>query len=151
MAKKKLSDEQKIRNKIRQNVISKRNFLDKDSNRAIKDQFVEKFVLCEIALKSVLSNYYKTQGKEKEIDNIEMGLSSIKAALKLAHYDIKDENLEKLFKARRKRGERSARDLRNGIIHNLTIPDLQEVTNRKDELFKLLDDFTSLLISDSKW
>ena len=115
MAKKKLSDEQKIRNKIRQNVISKRNFLDKDSNRAIKDQFVEKFVLCEIALKSVLSNYYKTQGKEKEIDNIEMGLSSIKAALKLAHYDIKDENLEKLFKARRKRGERSARDLRNGI------------------------------------
>lgn len=122
--------------------------MDKADNRAVKDQFIEKFILCEIALKTVLNNYYKVHGKEKETENIEMGLSTIKAALKLAQYDVEDENLEKLFKAKRKRGERSARDLRNGIVHDLKVPDLQELIDRKDKLFGLLDDFTALLISD---
>ena len=77
-----------------------------------------------------------------------MGLPTIKAALKHAQYDVRNENLEKIFKAKKRRGERSARDLRNGIVHDLTEPDLQELIKRKNELFRLLDDFTTLLISD---
>lgn len=148
MAKKKLSEEQNIRIKARQEVVSRREFLNQLNNRAIKDQFIEKFVLCEIAIKTVLRDYHKVRGREIETENIKMGLPTIKAALKHAQYDVRNENLEKIFKAKKRRGERSARDLRNGIVHDLTKPDLQELIKRKNELFRLLDDFTTLLISD---
>lgn len=148
MAKKKLSEEQNIRIKARQKVVSRREFLNQLNNRAIKDQFIEKFVFCEIAIKTVIRDYYKIQRSEKETENIKMGLPTIKAALKHAQYDVRNENLEKIFKAKKRRGERSARDLRNGIVHDLTEPDLQELIKRKNELFRLLDDFTTLLISD---
>lgn len=145
MAKKKLSDEQKLKNKVVQNITSKKNFLDKSDNREVKDTFLEKFILCEIGLKTVLNYYYKYQGQEKEATDIEMGLSTIKAALKLVQYNIPDDTLERMFKAKKKRGERSVRDLRNGIVHDLTIPDLQEVIARKDELFGLMDEFVAAL------
>ena len=77
MAKKKLTEEQKLQNKILQNICSKRNFLDKTDNRAVKDQFIEKFILCEIATKSVLSYYYKVNGKAKDIEDVELGLNII--------------------------------------------------------------------------
>lgn len=149
MAKKKLSDEQKLKNKVVQNVTSKKNYLDKSDNRKTKDTFLEKFILCEIGLKNVLNYYYKKQGQEREADDIEMGLSTIKAALKLAQYNIPDDTLERMFKAKKKRGERSVRDLRNGIVHDLTIPDLQEVITRKNELFGLMDEFIIALTTSN--
>lgn len=149
MAKKKLSDEQKLKNKVVQNVTSKKNYLDKSDNRKTKDMFLEKFFLCEIGLKTVLNYYYKKQGQEKEADDIEMGLSTIKAALKLAQYNIPDDTLERMFKAKKKRGERSVRDLRNGIVHDLAIPDLQEVITRKTELFGLMDEFIIALTTSN--
>lgn len=141
MGKKKLTDEQKLQNKILQNVHSKKNYLDKADNRAVKDKFIETFILCEIATKVVLAYYYKVNDKEKNIEDIELGLNSIKPALRLAQYEITDDVLEKMFKAKKKRGERSARDLRNGIVHNLTVKDIQEVISRKDELFSLMDGY----------
>lgn len=142
---KKKSNEQKLKNKVIQNIVSKKNYLDKSDNREIKDTFIEKFILCEIGLKSILNYYYKHQGQDKEATDIEMGLSTIKAALKFAKYDIPDEKLDCMFKARKKRGERSVRDLRNGIVHDLAIPDLKEVSDRKDELFALMDEFIEVL------
>lgn len=150
MAKKKQSDEQKLQNRIAQNVCSKKNFLDKADNRVAKNVFIEKFVLCEIATKSVLSYYYKVNGKEKADKNIELGLNTIKPALHLAKYDIADEVLEKMFKAKMKRGERSARDLRNGIVHDLAVRDIQEVISRKDELFNLMDNYLSIFIGEKQ-
>jgi lysine/ornithine N-monooxygenase len=43
---KKLTDEQKRRNRVIHNVTSKKNYLDKEDHRLIKDAFLEKFVLC---------------------------------------------------------------------------------------------------------
>ena len=45
---KKLTDEQKRRNRIIHNVTSKKNYLDKEDRRSTKDLFLEKFILCEI-------------------------------------------------------------------------------------------------------
>lgn len=149
MARKKQTVERKLQKRILQNVCSKRNFLDKANNRAAKDQFIEKFVLCEIATKNVLSYYRKVNGKEKDVENIEMGLNTIKAALCHAQYDVDNEMLEKMFKAKKKRGERSARDLRNGIVHDLMIPDIQEVIRRKDELFNLMDRYLEIFTSSN--
>lgn len=145
MARKKQTDERELRKRILKNVCLKMNFLDKANNRAVKDQFIEKFVLCEIATKNVLSYY----GKEKDVEKIKMRLDTIKVALCHAQYDVDNEMLEKMFKAKKKRGERSARDLRNGIVHDLKVPDIQEVIGRKDELFNLMDRYLEILTSSN--
>lgn len=145
MGKKKLTEEQKLRNRVIQNVNSRRNFLNRVGYRETKDEFIEKYVLTEVAIKNILSSYYKFKGDEKEVESIEMGLTTIKAALKLTGYVPEDNTIDKMYKAKQKRGLRSARDLRNGIVHDLNVQDIQEVIDRKDELFKLLDDFLSFL------
>ena len=62
---KKLTDEQKRRNRVIHNVTSKKNYLDKEDHRLIKDAFLEKFVLCEIPTKAALSFYYAQNGSLK--------------------------------------------------------------------------------------
>ena len=75
-----------------------------------------------------------------------MAYTTIIAALKKSGYNPDEDMLKKVFKAKEKRGEKSARDLRNGIVHDLNIYDLMEVMDRKNELFKLLDDYYEFLI-----
>ena len=124
MAKRKLSEEQKLRNRIIQNVNSRSNFLNREGYRDIKNTFIEKYVLTEIAVKNVLTSYYKNKGEPKDVESIEMGMSTIEAALKQAGYNFDDDILIRMYKARQKRGERSARDLRNGIVHDLNVNDI---------------------------
>ncbi len=145
---KKLTDEQKRRKRIIHNVTSKKNYLDKEDHRSIKDQFLEKFILCEIPTKLVMKYYYSQKGEAKEVDSIEMAYPTIIAALKKSGYDPDEDMLKKVFKADEKRGEKSARDLRNGIVHDLNVKDLMEVMDRKNELFKLLDDYYEFLIQE---
>ena len=77
-----------------------------------------------------------------------MAYPTIITALKKSGYDPDEDMLKKVFKADEKRGEKSARDLRNGIVHDLNVKDLMEVMDRKNELFKLLDDYYEFLIQE---
>lgn len=142
----KMTEEQKRRNRVIHNVTSKKNYLDKEDHRYIKDAFLEKYILCEIPIKAALTYYYAQNGEQKEVESIEMAYTTIKAALKKSGYAPDDDCLRKMFKANEKRGEKSARDLRNGIVHDLNIHDLMELINRKDELFGLLDSYYEFLI-----
>lgn len=145
---KKLSPEQKLFNKIAQNINSRRNFLRREGYKEAKDSFLEQYILCEVGLKTILQIYYKEHGEEKTVENIEMATTTIKAALKAAHLNIDDETVDKMFKARQKRGSRSARDLRNGIVHDLNVQDIQEVVNRKDELLTLINTFIKKITAE---
>ena len=93
MAKRKLSEEQKLRNKIIQNVNSRSNFLNRERYRDIKSTFIEKYVLTEITVKNVLSSYYKNKGESKDVESIDMGMLTIGAALKQAGYTFDDDIL----------------------------------------------------------
>ena len=146
MAKKAITEEEKLRNKVIQNVNSRRNFLNRNGYRTTINLFVEKYILTEIAVKNVLSDYYKKKKEPKEVESIEMGITTIKAALKQAGYVIDGDIIDKMYKAKQKRGEKSARDLRNGIIHDLNVKDVQEVIDRKEELDELLDIFLIMLL-----
>ena len=79
-----------------------------------------------------------------------MAYTTISAALRTTGYEPDEIVLKRLFKANEKRGCRSARDLRNGIVHDLNVRDLEELMNRRDELFDLLDDYYEFLIQPIK-
>ena len=147
MGKIQLSPEEKLRNKVMQNISSRQNYLNRTGYREAKDQFVEQFILCEIGIKTILSFYYKNRGEEKAIENLEMPITTIKAALKDAKITIDDDTINKMFKAKQKRGARSARDLRNGIVHDLNVRDIQEVIDRKKELLSIMEIFIKKIMS----
>ncbi len=146
MPKAKLTDEQKRRNRVNHNVTSKINYLNKDNHRAIKDSFLEKYTLCEIPIKAALAYYYEQKGCPKEVDSIDIAYTIIRPALRLSGYEIEDDVLIRMFKSGENRNYKSARDLRNGIVHDLNVQDIIEVVSRKDELFLLLDSLCSTLI-----
>lgn len=102
----KMTEEQKRRNRVIHNVTSKKNYLDKEDHRHIKDAFLEKYILCEIPTKAALTYYYAQNGEQKEVESIEMAYTTIKAALKKSGYAPDDDCLRKMFKANEKRGEK---------------------------------------------
>lgn len=150
MQKNEQTEIQKCRKKIIHNVTSKINYLDKDRHREDKNTFLEKYTLCEILVRNALSYYHEKKGEPTEDKNIELKYTAIGAALKMSGYKIDDNTLQMMYQMGNKRKEKSARELRNGIVHDLKVQDIMEVVNRKKDLFKLLDQFYSDLTEELK-
>ena len=145
---KKLAPDVKLRRLIRRTVESKKNYLEKPERanyRLIISTFLEKFVLCEAGTKRALSSYYRNAGTPRDVEDINMPLPDITAALDEAGFDVSSMELDKMYKKNNKRGEKSARDLRNAIVHDLTAEDIDELVNRWQEIQATLDRYLSIL------
>lgn len=148
---KKLPEDQKLRRVIRRAVESRRNFLDKPERMDYRQKvcvFLEKFILCEVGIKKALGSYYKNHGEEKAVEDINMPMDHITNALTEAGFDISGIDLNKMFRKNNKRGERSARDLRNSIVHDMSVNDIHELVDRWDEIEAMLDDFLAMLVRE---
>ena len=115
----------------------------------VKDEFLAKFTLCEIACKSVIDYYKKTQNESADIKEIKLDMRSIPFAFAKFHYDIDKHILSDIFGASKKRGQKSAKKLRDCIIHALSEEDIREVIDRKDYLYSNMDAFIAV-ISDGQ-
>ncbi len=145
---KKLPEDVKLRRRIRRTVESKKNYLDKpgrETYRQIIGAFLEKFVLCEAGTKKALSSYYQKNGNPKEIEDINMPLTDIKKALEDAGFDINSMPVDGMFKKNNNRGAKSARDLRNAIVHDLSSEDIGELVDRWSDIEATLDSYLSWL------
>ena len=74
-----------------------------------------------------------------------MPITDIKAALINAGFETNTMELDKMFKKDCLRGERSARDLRNAIVHDLSVNDIDELVKRWEDIQKTLDSYLSCL------
>ena len=149
---KKLPEDVKLRRLIRRTVESRKNFLDKPDRsnyRQIISTFLEKYILCEAGTKRALSAYYSSKGDTKEIKDINMPITDIKAALINAGFETNTMELDKMFKKDGLRGERSARDLRNAIVHDLSVNDIDELVKRWEDIQKTLDSYLSCLQNEA--
>lgn len=129
-------------NRIRRRLKKKEQFLKADRKRKnAKNAFIEKFVLCEICCKEAI--HTKTG---KAVEKVQLYMPEIKKAMKSYAFD--EEKLKKLFYGKGgiyyKRGNYSAKNLRDSIIHSMSTESIQEVYERKDELDKLMDSFLKL-------
>ena len=110
-----------------------------------KDEFLSKFSLCEIACKSVIECYKKAQGENAKINEIKLDMRSIPAAFAKFNYDIDRHILTDIFGASKKRGQKSAKKLRDCIIHALSEDDIIEVINRRLVLFSTMNSFLDII------
>lgn len=115
----------------------------------IRNEFIDKFVLCEITCKSVLEYYYKYQGSEKKTTDIKLDMRAIPSALKAFEINVDKSILNTIFSSYNKKGKKSAKVLRNGIIHALSEDDILEVISRKDEIYDAMNIFLSFFKEES--
>ena len=148
---KKLPEDVKLRRSIRRSIESKKNYLDKpnrENYRQIISVFLEKFILCEVGTKRAIQAYYINNGDTRDIEDVNMPLYDIRIALSKAGFSVDSMSLEKMFKKNNKRGEKSMRDLRNAIAHDLTANDIQELVDRWVEIQELLNSYLNQLQSE---
>lgn len=110
-----------------------------------KDEFLSKFALCEIACKSVIEYYKKAQDESVDIKEIKLDMRSIPAAFAKFNYEIDRHILTDIFGASKKRGQKSAKKLRDCIVHALSEEDILEVIDRRNDLYSVMDSFLDII------
>ena len=141
---KKLS--KKDNNIITVNIINKKfknikELLDEENEKVVYI-FIKNFIICETCYKIILDRYLKLKKKKTTLpENMKIHLTQVTAALSYCGFDFDAHIIESIFKSKTKRGQNSAKILRNGIVHNLQIEDIKEVILRKDELFTYMNTF----------
>ena len=68
-------------------------------------------------------------------------MKSIPAAFNKFGYEIDNHILGSIFGGSKKRGQKSAKKLRDCIVHSLSEEDIKEVIERKDSLYSSMNAF----------
>jgi superfamily II DNA or RNA helicase len=110
-----------------------------------KEEFLSKFTLCEISCKSVIEHYKKIQNYNVDSKSIKLDMRTIPNAFDKFQYNIERHILTIIFSSENNRGKKSAKKLRDGIIHALSEDDIKEVIDRKEYSFKNMDLFLELI------
>lgn len=137
---------QAIGKKIEKKLLKRNEYLADRKKRNAKNAFIEKFVLCEICCKSLIADAEKV-----DIEKVKLYMPSIRKAMKKYGYTFDEDKLKMLFSGKSdvfiKRGSYSAKNLRDSIMHDMSVESMQEVFDREKELHKLMDDYLKLFSS----
>ena len=136
--------DQKLKNEIEKKLDKMEANLENQETVRLRWQFVDKFILCEVACKLVLQAYHKSEGNEVALKDEKLIMNSILAAMKWAKMDFTKEELEAMFSSQgklKKRGSKSAKMLRHGSMHEHNEQDILEIVSRFDELDHMMDAF----------
>ena len=99
-------------------------------------EFLERYYFFESLIR-VIGSYYRRRGGKKTSSEAHSSLQKNVVSRSFNHFGIRvsDGTLDLLISSdRTRRGEKSARNLRNGIVHNWSKEDRQEVLERIDPL-----------------
>lgn len=122
--------QRKIQQRVKRKIGKIEELLSNGATRSTKNEFLEKFMICETACKAIISDYNQGKKKKTADRDIKLQIQIIEAAIKYAGYSIKKETLTAIFGSTEKRNEKSCKKLRDGIVHSMSAEDIQEVVNR---------------------
>ena len=112
-----------------------------------KNDFIEKFILCEVAYKILLKEYKINRNEPYTKENLTLKMNQIQSVLKFFNIEIESNTLNRIFSSKEKlRGQNSAKLLRNGIIHSLDNGDILEVFHRQNELHSYMNSFLHIFL-----
>lgn len=123
--------------------------LQNRSLKLAKDDFLERFTKCELLYKSLLLDYKMEKNQDIAEEKMVINMTVVPAVMKNAGLSMSKETLlEPLFSSKdsyKKRGTKSAKLLRNGIVHKLSIEDMEEVLLRVEYFAQLMNTFTETI------
>lgn len=135
------SRQRKTQKRVKRKIGKIEKLLSNGATRNTKNEFLEKFMICETACKAIISDYNKGKAKKIADRDIKLDMRVIEAAIKYAGYSIKKETLGAIFGSSDKRNEKSCKKLRDGIVHSMSAEDIQEVVKRHTRLFSEMQIF----------
>jgi hypothetical protein len=106
------------------------------------EQFLQNYYYLE-SLVRIVGKYYRHRNVRKPKTETHESLNKVLVERSLRHYGVRvtEELVDLLLSSdRRKRNEKSARKLRDGIVHNWSKEDREEVLKRYEALQKALQD-----------
>lgn len=132
----------------RKNALEKIDNATKLMSNSLKNEkriaFLNKFVLCEIACKHIVEAYKRQTKALKPSEYITLDMRHIPAALTMYEYSIPLHILNDVFGGSgkyKKSGTKSAKKLRDGIMHAMSENDLAEIMEREEFLNDRMDSF----------
>lgn len=115
-------------------------YSNKEINQLLND-FKAKYNICESVYKVILARHQKEKGKEP-VDYLVVDGRQVLAALKFAGYGFDKVLLNEIFGSRSQNGK-TVKKLRDAVTHSVDSKAVQEITDRKEELFGYMDAFLS--------
>ena len=118
-------------------------------SQSIRREFIDKFTLCDVTCKSVLEFYAKAKGTYKPGSFINLDMRIIPHAMNFFKLTIPQHVLNGVFGGSgqyKKRGTKSAKKLRDGIVHAMNKEDIGEVVTRNTDLNNLMDAFLAYFL-----
>ena len=135
-----IEEQKALRNKAKLELLRLDALLNDEENIERISRFKEKFSICEIVYKVVLSEHQlKKNGKRPERMRVDMNQAPY--ALSFAGYDFDRGLLSKLFGGEERVGKRSVKKLRDALTHSLKPSAIEELNNREKELYGYMDTF----------
>ncbi len=127
-------------------LINVKNIIADDEKKYKRNIFIDKFILCEIACKHIVKAYKRQQKSLKPGSYITLDMRHIPTAMSTYEYLIPRHILSEVFSGNNqygKRGSKSCKKLRDGIMHAMSENDLNEIIVREGQLHRSMDTFLS--------
>ena len=110
--------------------------------------FLEEYIKCETICREMIFEYKKTTKSQEKREEIKIRVDTAKKAWGAAGYQDMSSILNYLFSSSEKRWEKSAKKLRDAIVHAQKKEDINEVDKRYKELTEYMDEYLSLIRRD---
>ena len=110
------------------------------------DSFKNKFNFCESAYKIVLEEHQTAKGKAVNKERLKLDMRQVPDALNFAGYTFDSDLLNELFGSKSKIiGCKTVKFLRDSITHGISDKSVDEIKERKEELFDYMNGFLHII------
>lgn len=131
----------------RNRLLAAKSIANNDQYTNIRRAFLDKFTYCDVSCKAILEGYLKYKGTYNPAKFVDLNMKQIPAAMELFGLDVERNLLNSIFGGSgkyKKRGTKSAKKLRDGLVHAMNAADVNEIVDRYDELDSLMDRYLSI-------
>ena len=112
-----------------------------EQNFVKRTKFLDLFAMCDATCKVFLKKYCDIPTQEATELKWELSMKIIPSALATFDFDIERNLLSRIFSAEARAGRKSAKKLRNGLVHELNAEDMSEVAQRFESLIEDMEKF----------
>ena len=117
------------------------NKLNSGNSRLHINAFLIKYILCEIAAKEMVVGYKATTKDPVKYEDVKMIFQTLKAACNSYGLGLPDDLIKRLFGAEKINGCRSAKKIRDSLVHSMTKQNISEVDGNYTQLIADMDAF----------
>lgn len=138
-----------VKEQVNKRLTGVNSLLSNSQVRRNKNIFLEKYMQCELACKLLLVDYHQKKASPKTVEYKEgkIRFSSVRAACQDAGVTVPEDVIKRVFSSADKRGSKSAKKLRDSIVHEMSVQDIKEVNQRFTDLCEDMDAFLDVFKS----